>query len=86
MVPVGEDPPGAFKASTSLGHLQRLRRIEVLAEATFADVRTRVFANQAGYSRNGVRENQGFRPDRVIEVSAADEAKEAVTDVSRRGR
>ena len=34
-----------------------------------------VFANQAGYPRNGVRENQGFRPDRVIEVGAADKGK-----------
>ncbi|CAN7720800.1 hypothetical protein LJR009_002303 [Bosea sp. LjRoot9] len=37
--------------------------------------RTRVFANQTGYPRNGVRENQGFRPNRAIEVGAADEAK-----------
>ena len=35
--------------------------------------RTRVFANQAGYPRNGLRENTGFRPDCVIEVGATGE-------------
>jgi len=37
--------------------------------------RTRVFANQAGYPRDGIRENKGFRPDCVIEIAKADEAQ-----------
>ena len=37
--------------------------------------RTRVFANQAGYPREGLRENKGFRPDCVIEVGLADKQR-----------